>query len=226
MSVQPLGKFNFSFADLASPPAAPRLQVLDAAPAEAPPEAAGLVEPPPRPRWLPRLLPVFRAAEPMRIDVAGEAAPAFAARLRRGLAAIYAAAGAGCGVRVLAWDDGLGVGGHALDRLPSGPHALAVAAELEPGSLAAAARRLGEAPPGRGWLILHGDLPRLDAALGVPNAATGLAPERLVRLPLFGQAELSAIRRGVEPGMARRCVGRPLLDLAAALARAYLELPA
>jgi hypothetical protein len=226
MAVEPIGKFTFSFADLALPVAPPRLQVLDAAPAEAPPEAAGVVEPTPRPRWLPRLLPVFRAAEPMRIDIAGEAAPPFAARLLRGLAALYAAAGADSGVRVLAWDDGLGVGGHGLERLPSGPQALAVAAELEPRSLAAAARRLGDTPPGRGWLILHGDLPRLDAALGVAEVAAGLGPGRLVRLPLLGQAELSAIRRGVEPGIARRRFGRPLLGLAAALARAYLELPA
>src|SRR5437763_5611998 len=196
MAVQPIGKFSFSFADLAPPALPPRLQVLEAAPAEAPPGAAGIVEPAPRPRWLPRLLPVFRAAEPMRIDVAGEAAPPFAARLLRALAALYAAAGADSGVRVVAWDDGLGVGGHALDRLPQGPHALAVVAELEPRSLVAAAHRLREAAPDRGWLILHGDLPRLDSALGVAEAASGLSPGRLVRLPLLGRAELSAIRRG------------------------------
>jgi hypothetical protein len=223
MAVEPIGKFNFSFAELALPALPPRLQVLAATPAEAPPELAAMVEPTPRPRWLPRLLPVFRAAEPMRIDVAGEAAPPFAARLLGGLAALYAAAGADCGVRVVAWDGGLGVGGHELDRLPAGPHALVVVAELEPRSLAAAAIRLGEAPPGLGWLILHGDLPRLDVPLGVP---AGLAPGRLVRLPLIGHAELSAVRRGVQPGMARRRFGRPLLSLAAALARAYLDLPA
>ena len=226
MAVEPIGKFSFSFADLALPAVPPRLLVLDAAPAEAPPELAAVVEPPSRPRWLPQLLPVFRAAEPMRIDVAGEAAPPFAARLLRGLAALYAAAGAECGVRVVAWDTGLAVGGHELERLPSAPHAVAVVAELEPRSLGAAASRLGEAPPGRGWLILHGDLPRLDAALGFAPAAAELGPGRLVRLPLIGRAELSAVRRGIEPGIARRRFGRPLLGLAAALARAYLELPA
>jgi hypothetical protein len=226
MAVEPIGKFNFRFADLALPALPPRLQVLAATPAEAPPELAALVEPPPRPRWLRRLLPVFRASEPMRVDVAGEAAPPFAARLLGGLAALYAAAGADCGVRVVAWDGGFGVGGHELDRLPAGPHAVVVAAELEPRSLTAAASWLGEAPPGRGWLVLHGDLPRLDAPLGVAAAASGLAPGRLVRLPLIGHAELSAVRRGVQPGIARRRFGRPLLGLAAALARAYLELPA
>ena len=223
MAVQPLGKFRFSFADLALETEPRRLQVLDSAPTEAPPQAVtlpALV----RPRWLPRLLPVFSAAEPLRVDVAGEAAPAFAARVRRGLAAIYAAAGAEAGVRVLAWADGFGVGGHALDRLPAAAHAVVVAAELEPGSLASAASRLRDLPPGRGWLVLHGDLPRLDAALGLPAAAGGLAPGRLVRLPLLGRAELAALGRGVEPAMARRRPGRRLLGLAVRLTRAKLEL--
>jgi|SRR6266536_2188575 len=222
MAVQPVGKFSFNFADLAVRPE-PRLQVLDVAGVDAPPAAAA-VAPLPRPRWLPRLLPVFRAGEPMRIDVAADPAPAFGARLLRGLAALYAAAGAEAGVRAVAWEDGLGVGGHALDRLPSGPHAVAVPAELEPRSLAAAACRLRELPPGRAWLVLHGDLPRLDAVLGVPEAAARLEPGRLVRLPLLGRSELSALCRGVEPAMAGRRSGRRLLGLAAALTRAYLEL--
>src|SRR2546430_9256240 len=99
MAVEPIGKFSFSFADLAPPAVAPRLQVLEAAPAEAPPKAAGIVEAAPRPRWLPRLLPVFRAAEPMRIDIALEAAPALAAPLLGALAAPDAPARARCGGR-------------------------------------------------------------------------------------------------------------------------------
>jgi hypothetical protein len=50
MAVEPIGKFKFSFADLALPVAPPRLLVLEAEPAEAPPEAAGMVAPAPRPR--------------------------------------------------------------------------------------------------------------------------------------------------------------------------------
>src|SRR5690349_23990560 len=171
MAVQPLGTFKFSFADLALEVEPRRLLVLDPAPAEAPPQAA-ILPAPVRPRWLPRLLPIFSAAEPLRVEVAGGAAPPFAARLRRGLAAIYAAAGAEAGVRVVTWAGGFGAGGHALDRLPDTPHAVLVAAELEPGSLAAAASLLRDLPPGRGWLVLHGDLPRLDAALGLPEVAS------------------------------------------------------
>ena len=223
MAVEPLGKFTFSFADLAVRPE-PRLQVLDLSRGDAPPAAAA-VAPMPRPRWLPRLLPVFRAGEPMRIDFATAAAPVFGARLRRGLAALFAAAGADAGIRAVAWADGLGVGGHALDRLPPGPHAIAVAAELEPCSLAAAARQLRELPAGRAWLVLHGDLPRLDPVLGVPELTARLEPEHVVRLPLMGRRELSAQARDVEPGMAGRRGGRRLLGLAAALTRAYLELP-
>src|SRR5947207_97417 len=159
MAVQPLGKFKFNFADLA-PQVEPRLlQILDSAPTEPPPQAAPLPAPA-RPRWLSRLLPIFSAAAPMRVQVAGEASPPFAARLRRGLAAIYAAAGAEAGVRVLVWADGFAVGGHALDRLPSVPHALVVAAELEPGSLAAAALRLRALPAERRWLALPRNLRR------------------------------------------------------------------
>jgi len=224
MAVQPIGKFNFSFADLAVGIEPHRLQVLDSEPGEAPPEAASVI-PAARPRWLPRLLPVFSAREPLRVDLAGAAAPPFGARLLRGLAGLYAAAGAESGVRVLAWNDGLGVGGPALERVPAQAHALVVAAELEPGSLAAAGRLLRAAPAGRGWLVLHGDLPRLDVALGVPEAAAGLGPGRLVRLPLLGRADLAALGRGTEPAMARRRGGRRLLALAVSLTRAYLELP-
>ena len=223
MAVQPLGKFKFNFADLAPQVEPRRLQVLDSAPTEAPPQAAPLPAPA-QPRWLPRLLPIFSAAAPMRVQVAGEASPPFAARLRRGLAAIYAAAGAEAGVRVLVWADGFAVGGHALDRLPSVPHALVVAAELEPGSLAAAALRLRALPAERRWLVLHGNLPRLDAALGLPEIVSGLEPHRLIRLPLLGRSELAAQGRGVEPAMARRRPGRRLLGLAVVLARSYLEL--
>src|SRR2546421_8111514 len=130
MAVQPLGKFKFNFADLAPQVEPRRLQVLDSAPTEAPPQAAPLPAPA-RPRWLPRLLPIFSAAAPMRVQVAGEASPPFAARLRRGLAAIYAAAGAEAGVRVLVWADGLAGGGHAPEPPPGGPPAPVVAAALE-----------------------------------------------------------------------------------------------
>src|SRR5947199_321199 len=117
MAVQPLGKFKFNFADLAPQVEPRRLQVLDSAPTEAPPQAAPLPAPA-RPRWL----------------------------------------------------------------------------------------------------------PRLDAALGLPEIVSGLEPHRLIRLPLLGRSELAAQGRGVEPAMARRRPGRRLLGLAVVLARSYLEL--
>ena len=51
-----------------------------------------------------------------------------------------------------------------------------------------AARRLREAAPDRGWLILHGDLPRLDAALCVAESDDLATPR--VRTAPFGYLRL------------------------------------
>lgn len=213
-------RFTFRFAEL-SPPAEPALRVL-AAPALALPAATEVVEARPRPRWMPRLLPVFRAREPLRVDVLGGAAPPFAARLRAALAAIFAAAGAEAGVAVVTWPGGLAVGGPRLESLPAAAQAVVVAASLERGSVAAAADLLRPLPEERAWLAVDGAVPAVDAALGLDSLAARLAPGRLVRLPILGRGELGALARGGEPGMARRASGLQYLGLAVALARAYV----
>jgi hypothetical protein len=143
--------------------------------------------------------------------------------LLTGLAAIFAAAGAGARLRVVAWEDGFAVGGHRLERLGPSPHAFLVAAPLEAGSLAAAARAAAGLPPDRTWLVLDGDLPRLDPVLGIGEVAARLPPGRVVRLPLLGRREMEALARRAEPCMARRSSGMRHLELARALAHAYLE---
>jgi hypothetical protein len=176
----------------------------------------------PRPRWLPRLLPVFRAREPLHIEIRTGAAPPFGGRLSSALASIYATAGSDAAIRVVAWQGGVLVTGHAVDHIPEAQAVMVVAA-LERGSVEAAAELLHAAPRERAWLVVDGDLPATDAALGLDHVARRVAAGRLVRLPLLGRGELAALARGGEPGMARRGSGRRYLDLAARLVRAYLE---
>lgn len=219
--IDPARRFRFQFADLAAIPE-PQLTVLQAG-ATAAPGGAAMVAPLQRPRWLPLLLPVFRARDPLRVRVVGRASPAFAARLVSTLATIFASAGAEVGVQAIAWEHGFAVGAHGLDALPAGEHAIAVLAELEAGSVAEAARTLRSVDAGRAWLVLDGDVPALDGALGLRRAAGWLPPGRVVRLPLLGPGDLAGLRRGVPPGMARAATGRAYLAFAAALARSYLE---
>src|SRR5579871_4916498 len=91
MAVEPIPRFSFSFSDLAVPETSLRVLESSSVPV---PGGAERVRPLPRPRWLPRLLKVSAATEPLLLEVRGAAAPPFAARLVAGLAAIYASAGA------------------------------------------------------------------------------------------------------------------------------------
>lgn len=222
MAAEPTTRFSFSFAELAPTATEPPLRVLQSS-ALPLPVGAEPVAPRQRPRWLPRLLPVFASRQPLHIDVRGSAAPPFGARVVAALAALYATAGSEAGITVLAWGKGVAVGGHGADAIPDEAHAVLVATALERGSVEAAADLLRAAPEDRAWLVIEGDVPAADAALGLDRLARRVGAGRLVRLPLLGRAELAAIGRGGEPGMARRRTGLRYLDLAARLARAYLE---
>jgi hypothetical protein len=105
--------------------------------------------------------------------------------------------------------------------LPARPHAVLVTADLIRESAAPACRMAASQTGGRGWLVLHGDLPRLDQSLQVDAASL---PGRVVRLPLLGPAELQAWARGAESVAASRRFGESLLGLARALTTVYREL--
>jgi hypothetical protein len=214
--------FSFSFADLAVVPEVPDLSVLESEAAETPGELRE-IEGAPRPRWLTRLLPVFRAGDPLRIHVRAAAAPAFGARLADSLARLFAMAGAEAGIRVGAWEGGFGVGGHGVRRMAAEPHAHLVAAELEQASVSAAVTALDDLPAHARWLVLHGDLPAMDPVVGVERAMRWVPPERVVRMPLFERGDLAAAARGAAPGLGRRRTGRAYLELGARLVGAYLE---
>jgi hypothetical protein len=105
--------------------------------------------------------------------------------------------------------------------LPARPHAVLVAADLIRESTAPACRMAASQADSRGWLVLHGDLPRLDQSLQVDAPALA---GRVARLPLLGPAELQAHAHGAESVAAVRRFGESLLALAAAVTTAYREL--
>lgn len=214
--------FSFSFSDLAGAHELPCLRVMEPEAAPAPGEAF-LVEPFPRPRWLPRLLPVFRSSEPLQVHLRSAAAPAFGARLLASLAGLFASAGDAAGVRVGTWDGGFVVAGHAVHRSEAA-HAEIVVAELEPASVAAATAALAELSQETRWLVLHGDLPALDRVLGLEAALGRVAPDHLVRLPLVERGDLAAAARGLAPGLGRRRTGLAHLELARRLVSVYLSM--
>lgn len=213
--------FSFRFSDLL--PETPELSVVEHDRGPEPGEV-DLMAAAQRPRWLPRLLPVFRAGDPLRVAIRGAAAPAFAARVCESLARLYAMAGAESGVRVGGWPQGggFGVGGHGPARMTGEAHAQLVVAELERASVSAAVAELETVPPRSRWLVLHGDLRPLEPLLGVDRALAGLYPERVYRLPLFERDDLAAAVRGSAPGLGRKRTGLAFLRLAACLVRAYL----
>jgi len=220
MAVEPIPRFSFSFSDLAVPETSLRVLESSSVPV---PGGAERVRPLPRPRWLPRLLPVFAATEPLLLEVRGAAAPPFAARLVAGLSAIYASAGAEAAVSVVAWAGGLAVGAHGVESVPEAPHAVLVAAALERCSVEAATELVRSGPEEGTWVVLDGDVPGADAALGIDRLGRRVGSERLARLPLLEPADVRALSRGGEPAMARRATGLRHLDLAMRLVRAYLE---
>lgn len=215
-------RFTFDFGELNPRRRDHGLRVLDPE-VEAPPAGAVRIAPAPAPRWLGRLLPVFRCDEPLRVVFgAGPGSMVFATILRDAIGALIAAAGAESGIAVMSWPAGLAVGPR-LDRIPLRPQAWIVAADLTPGSVVAAAHLLDSAPAGRAWLVLNGAIPRLDRDLGLKNGVFGtLAPDRLVRLPMVGGSELASVAAGISPGLEPR-FGRPVRGLARAIVEAYRE---
>ncbi len=203
-------RFSFDFNDLV-PRQAPPLRVLQAD-SEPLPSGARPVFPPPAPRFLGRLLPFIRQGDCLRVRVNCEAAPAFGARLREVLAAVFAAAGAPAGAFALLLEDGFVVAFHDLVTIPVRAQAELVVAELWPGSVHLAVSRLGA-----GTLVLNGAMPRLDRRLGIPPH---VPRDHIVRLPLTGPRELAAMATGrLPPGS----LGRALGGLAAGLATGYRE---
>lgn len=169
---------------------------------------------------MPRLLPVFSAAEPMLIEVLGGAAPAFGARLVAGLGQLIACAGAEAGVACITWPGGLTAGVGRLDRLVSSPHAVVIAVEMEPASIALA-RTLVDRPRGpRVVLAINGRSPALERALGVDDLAGRAA--NAFRLPLPTEADLRLAAAGIAVGPGRRRPGLQWIAFATGLVRAYL----
>ncbi len=217
VSADPVSGFRFDLVELSRPTGTAGLRSWAEARTE-PPPGTTLVLARTCPRWLPRLLPVFHGGEPLRVELIASAAPGFGVLLRSSLAALLAAAGRESGLEVLSWAGGLAVGGPGMTALPSRAHATLVVADLVPESAGPAFRMAAAEPPGHGWLVLHGDLPRLDSFLGIE---AGALPGRVVRLPLLSPAELAAQRRGAAALAAGRRFGRALHGLATSLAGAY-----
>lgn len=204
-------RFRFDFADLRP---AVELKVIEGGlpvPEQARPLAAH-----PRPPWLRPLLPVFAEGRGLRVEVARPAAPSFARVLEEGLAGLFAAAAAGSGVSVLAWEHAFLVGSHGLARMPLEAHLTLVAADLLPESLEMAAGYLRLLPADRTVLVLNGRAPRLERSLPVPAAPT-------FRVPMVGERELAARARGVPASLGSARFGRACLDLAQEAVRRYRE---
>jgi hypothetical protein len=206
-------RFRFDFDDLVPTPV--DLKVIEGGMPV--PESARPVEAHARPGWLRPLLPLFAEGRGLRIEVARPAAPTFAGLLVEGLAGLFAAAAAGSGVSVVAWEHGFLVGSHGLHRMPLDAHLTLVAADLVPDSVAMAAGYLGLLPPDRTVLVLNGSLPRLEQALQLPAATT-------VRMPLLGPRELSSLTRRLPASLGSGRFGRACLSLAEDACRRYRAL--
>lgn len=207
-------RFNFDFADLRRAP--PGLWLLRPQLEPLPAGAAALTQAA-RPRWLPPLLPIFRACEPLRVSVLGAEAPVWAGRLRSSLAALFACAGGRAGLQVLEWHDGFAIGAPGFDRVPATPHAVVVGAECDTASVSAAARLMLSIERERCFLVVHGDEPALDRAIG-------LDATQIVRFPALGQSNLAALARGVLPSLTNGSFGRACFGLAQAIAVRYRQL--
>jgi hypothetical protein len=203
-------RFRFDFADL-HPPVVD-LKVLDGGLPV--PELAAAVPAHPRPGWLRPLLPIFAEGRALRVEVARPAAPTFAGILLDGLAGLFAAAGAEAGVSVVRWEHGFLVGSHGLARMPVEAHFTLLAADLVQHSLELARTYLALLPPQNTLLVVNGSLPRLERALGLPAAT-------VVRLPLIGSRELSAMVHGLPAALGSRRFGKACLALAGDLCRRY-----
>ncbi len=208
-------RFSFDFGDLRRGP--PELELVPPT-LEPPPAYASAIPPASRPRWLPPLLPVFHAREPLRVTVAGADAPAWAWRLRSSLAALFASAGARAGLSVREWHDGFAVGAGDLDQAASVPPAVVVAAECDPASLSCASRITSSYESERCFVAVHGaGGPALDRWIG-PDTP------RVLRFPAVGKPELAAFGRGVPPSLTCERFGRACLGLGQAIVARYRRL--
>lgn len=209
-------RFSFDFDDLRrAPPTSefslvrPRLESLPAGAAATARHA--------RPRWLPSVLPVFRACEPLRVSVLGAEAPVWASRLRSSLAGLLASAGGRADLQVAEWHDGFAVGATGFDRVPVVPHAVVVGAELDPTSMRAAALLMLSLEQEGCFLVVQGDEP-------APDRPIALDATRVVRFPVLGRSELAALARGVPPGLTNGPFGRACLGLARTIVARYRQL--
>lgn len=200
-------RYSFDFADLA-----PVLK-LRVAPESLPlPASASAVAPPPAPKWLPRLLPVFATGRPLSVELSAEAAPTFAELLLESLAGLFAAAGARSGLAVVRHGEGFVCGVAPLALV--GPSTRLVPADLIAASLARAVARSRSTGA---LLVLNGRLPQLEKHL-LPDP-----PAAIHRLPLVGRRELEGARRRLPAALASREFGQACLALAGELVRRHRE---
>ncbi len=222
MAAEGRTRFTFDFTELRPQARASPLRVLEPA-VEPPPAGATKIAALPRPRWLGRLLPVFRTDEPLRVIIGAAAGSSrFAALLQDCLIHVIAAAGAEAGLQVLTWPGGFAVGTR-LDVVPTRPHAWVVTAELFADSVASVAEFVRTAPAADVWLILNGDLPQLDPGVGLTRELAGrLRPDHLRRMPLVSGAEMRSRVAGASDPLALR-FARSCQQLASQIAVAYAE---
>lgn len=200
MEVAPIRRYSFDLADLAPPV---RLRVVEGGVPL--PSGAHVVAPTPRPRWLPRLLPIVTKHAALRCGISTSAAPTFAAILRDSLTALFASAGEDSNLATVAWEHGLAVGLAPLTALPAEP-----AVHLLPVDLAAvSAARLLEAlrllPEARCLVAVNGDVERLEARFLGDRLPAGI---EVIRLPLLSERQLAnGYGRECLP-LARRLVAR------------------
>ena len=213
-------RFSFDFADLRRP-RPPDLHVLAAAFQDLPPDAE-LVPPEPRPGWIEALPPFMAGGPPLRVDI-GRAA-AFGGLLLRGLAGLFATAGAEAGLEVRRWAAGFAVGAPGFVSITETAHAVLVPCELAPEDITAAALVLRLLWDGEPWLVLSRRLPALDRPFGLRSEPFASLPKsRVWRLPDLDAAELRAVAEGRCPSLGLGGFSRQCLALAGGITRVYRE---
>lgn len=160
---------------------------------------------------------MFRSREPLRIAVLGAEAPVWAWRLRSSLASLFASAGGPAGLQVSEWHEGFAIGAPGFDLVPALPHAVVLAAELDPASVRAASRLVLSLERERCFLVVPGDELGLDRA-------TGLEAHQVIHFPVLDRAELEALARGVPPGLSGGAFARACFGLARAFVVGYRQL--
>lgn len=206
----PATRFRFDFDDLR--PAIVELRVVGGRPA-LPDSAVDVAAAAFRPRWLPRLLAVFPATQPLHVEILDSGT--FAGLLLESLAALFATAGAEARIRVVRLEGGFLAGSPAFDRLPSRPQVTLLPTDLTRPAVAAANSAARSRPAA--LLVLNGCLPHLDGHLGIDPG------QPLLRVPLVGRGELEAVRSEGPPGLVRRGFGLGCLGVARRILAIYSE---